>query len=320
MKTTRLVLATGAVPFAVVGGVWVLQAAWASRLPEIVAVHWGVGGTPDRSAALSTLTGWALGIGAALTLAALVTALVSSRRGSPVPRSAVGFAAWLATMPAGVVAGSMYAALDTTSWRDAGPVWAALAWVFGLSLAAGAAAALVAGPTEQPAPTEPRDLPSAGLRPGERAVWIGGGTNYPMAFGGLAAVLGCVLLRVALPDLDVTAFGLAGLVTVLAMAATCRVRVRVAADGVTLSLGLFRLPNRTLTFDEIASADTEWMTMWSGGGYGLRRGPGYTAFKVRAGETLAITLTSGHVVKATVDHAELAAGLVNDLASARESA
>ncbi|GAA1254092.1 hypothetical protein GCM10009676_46600 [Prauserella halophila] len=319
MKTTRLALAGGAVPLAVLGGTWALQAAWADRLPDVVAAHWGLTG-PDRSAELSTMTGVTLGIGAVLTLVTLVTVLVSRLRGAVVPRSAVGFVAWLATLPAGVLAGSMYAALDATSWRDAGPAWSAVGWALGLSVAAGAAATLVAGPTERPAPAEPRDLPSAGLQPGERASWIGGGTNYPMAFGGLVAVLGYALLHVSIPGLGVMPFALAVLVVVLAMAAVCRVRVRVDTTGVTLSLGLFGFPNRTLTYDEIASANTEEMTMGSAGGYGLRRGVGYTAFKVRAGETLTITLNSGHVVKATVDHADRAAGLVNDLTGARDGA
>ncbi|MCP2253005.1 hypothetical protein LY13_001749 [Prauserella aidingensis] len=319
MRTTRLALAAGAVPLAALGGVWALQAAWSARLPEVVAIHWGTDG-PDRSSALSTLTGVTLGIGAALTLGTLVAVLVSRARGSAVPRSAVGFTAGVAALPAGVLAGSMYAALDTTSWRDAGSAWSAVVWALGLSVVAGAVAALVAGPTERRAPAEPRDLPSAGLRPGERATWIGGGTNYPMTFGGLAVAGGYALLQVSLPGFDVMPLALVVLVVVLAMAATCRVRIRVDADGVALSLGLFGFPHRTLTFDEIASADTEQLTMWSAGGYGLRRGVGYTAFKVRAGEALAVTLTSGHVVKATVDHADRAAGLVNDLVAARESA
>ncbi|GAA1206966.1 DUF1648 domain-containing protein [Prauserella alba] len=320
MRTTRLALATGVVPLAALAGAWTLHAAWSARLPDVVAVHWDPDG-PDRSATLTALTGTTLGIGATLTVAALVAVLVATRRGSAVPRSGVGFAAWLAALPAGVLAGSMSAALDTASWRDAGPAWAAIAWALGLSLAAGAVATLVAPPAE-PAdvPAERHDLPSAGLRTGERAVWIGGGTNYPMAFGGLVVVLGYAILQVSLPDLGAMPLVLAALVVVLAMAATCRVRVRVDATGVALSLGLFRFPHRTLTFDEITSANTERMDMSSAGGYGLRRGPGYTAFKVRAGETLSITLTSGQVVKATVDDAEHAAGLVNDLLAARERA
>jgi len=316
MKTTRLALATAGVPLAALAAVYAVRAAWSDRLPDVVVSHWGTDG-PDRGTDLAAMTGWTLGLGAAVAVVATVGVLVSHARGSGAPRSAVGFVAWLATLPGGVLAGSMWASLDTTSWQQAGSAVGAVAIAFGVSVAAGALAAWLAGPTVRAVAPSPRDLPSAGLSPGERATWIGAGTNYPMAFGGMFVIALYVVLQVGLTDLEVMPYALILVVAVLALSAVCRVRVRVDATGVLLTLGLFSFPSRHVTLDEIASADVEHMSVWSAGGYGLRRGPSYTAFKVRAGETLAIRLTSGHTIKATVDGAEQAAGLVNDLVSAR---
>ncbi|MCR3719882.1 MULTISPECIES: DUF1648 domain-containing protein [Prauserella salsuginis group] len=315
MRTARLTLATAGIPFVVLAVAYVLRTAWAGRLPDTIVSHWGTGG-PDRGTALTSMTAWTLGLGAAAAVVATVTALVMRHRGAFVPRTAIGFAAWLATLPAGVLIASMWATLDVASWQQARSAWGAVTLAIGLSVAAGALATLLTGPTPRAAIPEPRDLPSAGLAPGERAVWIGAGTNYPMAFAGIGVIGLFLVLQLSLDDLDVMPHALILIVAVLALAATCRVRARVDATGVTLTLGLFRFPHRTLTFDEIASAHVEQMSVWSAGGYGLRRGFGYTAFKVRAGEALAVTLTSGHVVKATVDDAERAAGLVNDLVAA----
>src|SRR5690606_28985778 len=160
MKTTRLALATAGVPLAALAAVYAVRAAWSDRLPDVVVSHWGTDG-PDRGTDLAAMTGWTLGLGAAVAVVATVGGLVSHARGSGAPRSAVGFVAWLATLPGGVLAGSMWASLDTTSWQQAGSAVGAVAIAFGVSVAAGALAAWLAGPTVRAVAPSPRDLPSA---------------------------------------------------------------------------------------------------------------------------------------------------------------
>ncbi|OLT42587.1 hypothetical protein BJF85_22435 [Saccharomonospora sp. CUA-673] len=322
MRTTRLLLAAAGIPLVTLAAVYVLRMSWADRLPSAVVSHWGLDG-PDRGTDLAAMTGWTLGIGAAIAVLAAITMLVSDRRAiardlAATPRSAVGFAAWAATLPAGILAGSMWATLDLPAWEQARGAGGAILLAFGISIAAGALAAWLAGTMPRPAPAEAdRELPSAGLEPGQDPTWSGAGTNYPMAFVGAAVLVAAVILQVGMTDLDIMPYGLILVVALLAMSAVCRTQVRIDSTGVTLTLGLLKFPTRRLDLDEIASADVEQMSMWAGGGYGLRRGPSYTAFKVRAGDTLAITLTSGHTLKATVDHPERAAGLINDLVGAR---
>ncbi|PXY32151.1 DUF1648 domain-containing protein [Prauserella muralis] len=316
--TVRPVAAMLALPGLAAGAGWLFRRAWAPRLPGSVAIHWGPEGV-DRGADLDVLTAWTLGATGVLAVASAVLAIAGIRRGYGVRRPVVAFAAWLATMPAACLIASLQATLDVPSWHQAAGAGGVIAIVLGVSGAAGALAAVVAGPgtaPERPAGAAPEG-PSLGLAPGERAAWVGRTTNV-----GLAVLLALLVPAIALATILLTAAGPAlaaylaiGAVSVLVALALARISVVVDSTGVTIRMGAFGLPRRHVPLGDIADARVEQLGVLSGGGFGVRVNPvsGYTAYKIRTGPALALHLRSGYRILATVDRPEQAAGLVNDL-------
>lgn len=317
-KAARLVGATLGVPAVAVAMAWALRQAWAGRLPDTVAVHWGTNGV-DRGASLDAFTSWTFGASGVLGAAGAALAVAGLRRGYGMWRSATAFATSLATLPAACLIGSMWATRDAPSWEQAAGAGGVIAVTLGVSAAAAALGAVIAGPGVPPTRRDgdERPGPSLGLAPGERAAWVGGTTNVAMAVL-LALTPPAILLLAGL----LTGFGsaLAGYAIAVVSAivvALLLARLRVAVDttGVTIRMGAFGLPRRHVPLGDIAGADVESLSVLGAGGFGIRVNPvsGYTAYKIRSGPALALRLHSGYRVLVTVDRPEQAAGLVNDL-------
>ncbi|WP_019806457.1 hypothetical protein [Saccharomonospora halophila] len=320
----RLVLATGGVPAVVLAVAAALRSAWSSRLPEVVATHWGVGGAADGSTGLTALTTWCLSLGGALTVAGAVVSVVLLRHGRGSHRGHVALWVLLASMPSTALLTSLVTTLDAPDWRQASGAGVALGVLLGGSVAAGGLAALLA-----PSVSPDRSLDAApgartvGLRDGQRATWIGSSTN-----------LGLAVLSALTPPVVVVLIGLvtgsrpgwAVLVVptaigVLAGLGVARVRAIVDADAVTVRMGFFGMPYRTIPLGEITSAATEHLPLFGMGGLGVRTTvSGDTAYKCRGGPALVLTLRSARRVLVTVDRPGEAAGLVNDLLRRAEPA
>ncbi len=320
----RLVLATGGVPAVVLAVAAAVRAAWSSRLPEVVAMHWGVSGAPDGSARLTTLTVWCLSLGGALVVVGTAVAVVLLRHGRGSHRGPVALWVFLASMPSTALLTSLVTTLDAPDWRQASGAGVALGVLLGGSVAAGGLAALLAPdvPPDRVLDADP-GAQTVGLRDGQRATWTGSSTNVALA--ALSALTPPVVV-VLIGLVTGSGPGWAVLVVptaigVLAGLGVARVRANVDADGVTIRMGFLGMPLRTIPLAEIASATTEDLTLFGMGGLGVRTTvSGDTAYTCRGGPALVLTLRSARRVLATVDRPEEAAGLVNDLLRRAEPA
>lgn len=294
-----------------------LRNAWADRLPDEVATHWGPSGTPDQATGLAPLTTWTVAITLALTVAVTVTAFVLWRTGRGVHRPLLGLAAGVAALPVATLVTSMVSTLDAASWEDAAGAATTVPLLLGLGLVVGALAWLVAPDVP---PQRRRDdvvtVESVDLAAHERATWVGGTTN-----AGLAVI--CV---VAPPVVIAIVSALSGtaptwssalvplLVGALAAVGIASVRVTIDEKAVSIRMGLLGYPRRTVPLSDVTSAGTTTLTLLGNGGLGVRlNASGDVAFKCRGGEALVLTLSTKRRVIATVDHPDQAAGLVNDL-------
>ncbi|WIY00644.1 DUF1648 domain-containing protein [Amycolatopsis mongoliensis] len=272
----------------------------APRLPDPIAVHWGWGGAPDGHAPW-----WLVTAGAAVFWG--VAWVVVARNASAAPGVYGLGGVFLAAHSLG-----LWANLDATSWERARPVTWSLALGIAVTGLVAAAVGWWLAPGKPPEAALSGTAPSAGLRPGEEAVWSGTAHNFVvLAIAPVAAAVAAVFGRVGV--------WWAGLLVSLVALMFSTVRVLVGPAGVRVCLGLLGWPRRTLDYDEIAEAGSDRVVPLAYGGWGWRRRPGRTAVVVRAGDGLVLRLRSGGTFLVTVDDARTAAGLVNDYVSRHRS-
>jgi hypothetical protein len=296
-------------------------AGW-GRLPEPVASHWSWDGTPDGTlprAGLLALAAVAAVVAAVLTRVAAVAHDEAAGSPRPSPRSPAGvLAAFVGGLGATVSVLTVGANVDAPTWdraRPVGPVAALVAVALPLTLAAlssrwwrraaTARAATASGTGTGPPAT-------AGLRPGERALWIGWARSrwgLPLALagavGGAVAAAGYVAVA-----------GLPGLVLVAVGVTFTSLRLTVGAHGVAIALGPLRWPVLRIPLDAVARAEPVTVRPMAVGGWGYRGGLrlfGRAALVLRAGEGVRLTCRDGRVLVVTVDDATPMAGVVNDL-------
>jgi hypothetical protein len=314
----RRILALYALPAVVLVSIAAPVPVFADRLPDPIATHWGLTGGPDGSSArtpawLVTVAVWAL------TWAALIW---RSRR--PGPRAGVRmpelvFALAAGGLLAGLSVVTVVANLDAASWRDAGslPIWAVLA-ALAAAFALGAAGAVLE--SGRPAPARPDrltgPLPTVGLAPGQRAVWLGRASSRLLIVVTLPAAAGLAIaaLIVGPPEGWILLFAAA--VVGVAAALTATIDVTVAPTGVRVGFGPFGVPRKVIPLDRIERADAIDVEprAWGGWGYRTPR-PGTSAVVLRRGPGVLLELAGNRRFVITVDGAPEAAGLINDLRS-----
>lgn len=318
-------IVAGAVPALVVAASVALQASWRDRLPDPVAIHWGVGGGPDGFGSaggvlvLTAVLGLAL---PALMLALTLPSLLRGARGATY-RFMGAFALGMTVFLSVLQTWSVGMQRDLADAADAGDI--------GWPLAAGLAAGLVAGGAgwvlqpRQRAVVPGLVAPDAlTLAPGEQAAWM----RTTTLGRGMRVLLGSVVG--ALGVLTVVTWALAGrgaglmtlgtlALVLLALAATATFHVSVDARGLTVvsALGWPRL--------HVAAADVEsaGVAPVSGfgefGGYGVRVRPGATGVVLRDGDSLQVVRRGGRRLVVTVDDAATAAALLTALAQRAEA-
>lgn len=317
----RFLLATAAWTVLVAAVLVAVPLAFAGRLPDPVASHWGPSGQPDRSMPP-----------AALTLLALVWAVVAGTslvglartRGEIRRATRVWFAAglgWTGGFLIGVQAVTVAANLGRDDWTRAGsPSWEIVV-VVGVAFALGALGRLAGrlGPDDAP-PERERPGPLIDLDTRKRPVWVSTATA-PWAVG-----LGVVAFAAALSFAAAALLGLApaGWSTALPLAlaaviglAVSSVSVRIAPEGLTMAFGPLRWPSRTVRLDRIERAWVEWRSPVQVGGWGVRGLPGRATVMIRGGDCLVVRYTSGGQLAVSVDDAETGAALLNALAARR---
>lgn len=165
--------------------------------------------------------------------------------------------------------------------------------------------------------TLPRPATSMGLRPQERAVWIGRARCNAMLWlamlGPLFALFGAHLGYVGgfwLP--------LLGSVAVLSLGS---IRVQADSRGLAVYYGPWPIPLTKLSMDEIRSASVETLNASQAGGWGYRGSlllSGRATVFLRSGECLCLELTQERRFRVSVDGAAEAAALLSDLIRHRQ--
>lgn len=319
----RFVLAACAWTLLTAGLVVALPLAVAHRLPDPVASHWGTSGRPDDSMSLTAVLVIALVLFAVLTTPCLGAAIhgVGLRR-RPVRACVVAGLAWAGTFVPGVMALTVWANLDVTTWRAARPLtWQPFA-LFAATFGVGALAYLLGrrGPDE---PVRPSDSRRRVLtpKPGERVTWVSAATNgillglgWAFLTVGVVLALVIVVLRPS-PWLWLAAGSFA--LTGIAGLAISTIRVQVTEAGLGIAFGPLRWPVRRVGLTELDDAWAERRMPHEVGGWGYRGLPGSATIMIRGGDCLVIRYRDGGTLGISVDDAERGAGLINGLLAAR---
>jgi uncharacterized membrane protein len=285
------------------------------RLPDPVAVHWGTDGRPNGFMQLSFMVIFNLvfvGIPA-------VVMFFSSRR-KPAYKGAMSHVmsvlAFICTLATCISWLTVYNNLDASDWTGAAMKGGLLAGLITQAvvscLMAGLAfwlGRLIELP-EQPVPA----LPSANLKPDDRAVWIG----TARSMWGLPLLVGCMglgiffLIRQFYPPALIVI--LAGIVCIPFMS----IRVLANNSGVHLSFGPISWPKRYVPLKDILQARAIDVIPMQHGGWGYRpsiKHWGNLSIILRGGEGLELVLDGNKKLVVTVDGATEGAGLINDLIS-----
>lgn len=291
-------------------------AAW-NRLPEPVATHWGSSGAPDGSMSK-------VGI---VLLVSIIWLVIAGREMLPFDREDSGnvqasehpssarvppFTVMLAAGVVLVVASgiTVWANLGNEGWESAKHVRPLL--FTPVVIVAMASGALVGSLLQRRGAALPGTLtpaPTVGLGPHEKAVWFGNAHNLPM-FAGL--VILAVFMWVGA---DVGPAGLVmAAVAFLIAVFFCWIQVVVQEMRIEVGFGPWHWPKKVVSVDHVAQASTEHVQPLRYGGWGYRLcGLRCRAIVVRRGDALKLKMNDEKVLIVTVDHAEEAAGLINDL-------
>ncbi|GAA2779396.1 DUF1648 domain-containing protein [Saccharopolyspora taberi] len=320
----RLWFVLGAVAWALLvgAGLVALPLAFADRLPDPLATHWGPSGVADGSMSRSgfllvPLIPWTA-IVAASFLFALRGGLRRRFNRAWMCGSLVGGAAFVF----GIAGTTVWANAGAEHWRQA----RSLSWqgflVFGLAalIAVGTSRLANRGPDVPRPETGPG--PELRLRAGQRAVWVGAVSSRVLLVLSLASLLIALMFAVMGSYFDEELVWSAPVVLVLC-GLVCLVlssmRVQVGDNGVRIAFGPLRWPVRRLALERIESAGAERRSPVEVGGWGYRVLPGQTAIMLRGGECLVLRLTSGRRFYISVDGAERGAELVNALVTERSA-
>lgn len=309
----RAVLLGVALPVILLGGASALLLSWRDRLPDPMALHWGVDGV-DRVGSFTSHLLPLVVVSAIVCLPAIALAVLvkgAARRGM------VGLSAGLATMMAGIGVGTTAIQLDAPDAYAIGSPGAAVVVPLLAAVGVGLLATWLAGPdAPQPAGERvPQDAPRLPLPEGAFAAWSAPLPSVPLVFpigaiGALAAL--AITMGVLSGDWWVLVFpALIALVFVFVTGW----RVQVDRTGLTLRGALGR-PRYHVPAEEIVRADVTTVNpIKQFGGWGMRVGyTGAMGFVTRSGEAFEVERTGNRRVVVTVDHAAQAAALLNTLA------
>ncbi len=305
-------MAIAAVPAVAVVVVAITLLGWRSSLPDPLATHFDLGGTPDGS------TGRDLFCWITLNVVVLVAGvgLVAAWRGHgrTVVAGWAGLSSFLAWLCAGIVVWTVVIHRGVTDWRQVdGPMWPGLATMI---VAASAAAALSTRLALGLAGVVPADTTDGrlGLGPDELATWT---HRQRAAWPLVLSAAGAVLVAVGVLTATVV-IGVVGGILMVVGVEMSSMRVTVDRRGLSVGWGPFCLPTTRIALDRVGRATGTDIRPMSWGGWGYRgslRLMGKAAAVLRAGEGIRVDLRDGRQFAVTVDDATTGARLLNDLAA-----
>lgn len=272
------------------------------RLPDPLAVHWGLDGTPNGSMGFWTSLAFLGGLWAFVWLGLLV----AGHRGVP-SSPALTVVYFVGGLLAAVQISIVDRNLNAPDWQSAGHIeWWGVVLVVLAGVAAGAGGwflGIGAGFTGTAA--EPGAVPSAGLPEDDAGEWVGTATVWwPVVLA--VAVLGTIpFLGGVLRWVPVVVAVLVGLFTAAV--------VEIDDGGVTVRFGWFGWPRRRIRLEEIARAEAMDVKAIAYGGWGYRTRPGVSALIVRNGDAIRVVCRDRRDLVVTVDDATVGAGVLNDM-------
>jgi hypothetical protein len=128
---------------------------------------------------------------------------------------------------------------------------------------------------------------------------------------GIVSAIGLAVIAAANPPHRTVALWL--LLISVAFLITGAIRVTVSPRGVTAGSALVPFLRRHFSLDRIQSASGRWTRPTEIGGWGYRWNPGLSSISLREGDALWLTLTNGNKFVITIDDADTAAQLTNQL-------
>ncbi len=282
------------------------------RLPDPLATHWSFGGAPNGS--MPVVAAMALDLSIAV-LAAIGAFLAIERWRSG---TLLGVATFVGLLLAGTSNATIAANLHAATWRDAAPI--SVTMILGLASGAAVIGALVGFTMRASVPLQvPTARATIGLGPKERAAWSATARNRGVL--AIAAILlGAAVISMLLAVPPVTAIVL--FATAILAAAFSEVRVQVGEAGVVIAFGAWHFPRMTMPLSRISEARAIEVRPMANGGWGYRGSlsmTGRAAVVVRRGEGMELRVDGTKTLVVTVDDAQTAAGLVNDLVARRRS-
>lgn len=315
---TRAWLLGVAVPLAVTAAAWALVASWLPRLPERVALHWGVGGVVDRVGSAGDLV-TVTGVSGGISLVVLAVLSLRVGRTALTRRTVLGLASGTAVFFGGLLVTMVATQVDLADATAAEAPDLGLTLTVVAAVLVGIAAGSLAGPDPDlpataPVPASAARTPLAGT---ERAVWIrtAGPNAVLVRWGGLALAL---YLGLSAWVAVVAASWLVALVmlgTLLLLLTMLVWQVRVDASGLT-ARGALGWPRQHVPAHEVVEASTRRVSpSREFGGWGLRTAVnGTVGVVVRGGESIAVERSGGRRFVVTVDDAATGAALLNTFA------
>lgn len=302
-----------ALPLVLLAGSFALTLSWRPRLPDPIALHWGVNGV-DRVGSFSEQLTVMLVLALCLCVPAMILAIVvrgAARRGM------VGLSAGLAVMVGGLLVGTSAVQLDVTDATTVPTPGLAIALSLLLGAVVGGVAVWLAG-TDPSAPATaavPDDAARLAVPDGGAAVWTRPLPSIPLAFP--VVTLGLLLALTVAMGLLTGDWWMIVVVVLLAaaMLVTTGWRVRVDRTGLTLT-GILGWPRYHVPATEVIRADAIQVSpIGDFGGWGMRVGRrGAVGFVTRKGEGLEVQRTGNRRTVVTVGDAARAAALLNTVA------
>ncbi|MEV4458446.1 hypothetical protein [Microbispora sp. NPDC049633] len=298
--------------------------AFADRLPDPLATHWGSSDGPDGSMPFTAFMILLIGMWAVLAVIGLGVAARRRNLARRVTRAwfCAGLA-WAGGFMVTTQAVTIGANLDRGHWTRAEDVGWQVAVVLAAPIALGALGWLAGRPGPDVPAASAETGPLIDLDPGKRPVWVS--TTTARWAAGLALVslaAAVVIAGVAVTGRfpggwgGVVPLALVGVIgTVLSS-----VSVRVVPEALTVSVGPLRWPSRRVRLERVERAWVEERYPAQVGGWGFRGLPGRATIMIRGGECLVVRYVSGGELAITVDDAATGAALVNALVARRHSA
>jgi hypothetical protein len=319
---TRAVILGAVLPAALLAGAFALITGWRDRLPDPMALHWGLDGVDRVGSFTEHLLPLAI-LGLLVCLPSIALALVvtgAARRGM------VGLSAGMAAMIAGIAISTTAVQLDATDAYAVPSPGSAIVLPLVGAVAIGILATWLAGrDTPQPATsTVPDDAARLPLPAGTAAVWSRPLPSVPLALPiGVTALLVVLALTFGALTGDWWMLAFPALLALLFLF-TSGWRVQIDRTGLTLYSFRGRARHH-VPANEIVRADvTQVRPIQEFGGWGMRVGyggahRGALGFVSRSGEAVSVERTGGRRVVVTVDGAAQAAALLNTLADRARS-